>query len=218
MLCPHLYARLTGFLADLTKDPASKSLPRTVRVCCRLTAAALAAPVALPFILLGRFADWIDRYAEVAMALSRVPFYFGEYVRLYFYKATLEGVGHQVTFKYGSYCQYRSAKIGNNVLIGQYCSLGEITIGSGVLMGGFVNCLSGTEQHSFSDPDQSIDTQPATGPRRINVGSDVWIGSNCVICDDVGDRCVVGVGSLVISPLAAHGLYVGHPARFVKHI
>lgn len=212
------YARLLKCAVNLGSDPITKSLPRVIRNCCRLVEAALAAPVSLPFIILGLFADWLGRYAEVAMALSHVPFYFGEYVRLFFYKATLEAVGHKTTFKYGSYCQYRNSRIGNHVLIGQYCSLGEIVIGDQVLVGGFVNFLSGTKQHSFFDPCESILNQAASGPRRISVGSDVWIGSNCVICDDVGDRCVVGAGSLVISPLAAHGLYVGHPAHFVKQI
>lgn len=211
-------AQSTKFVVDTRFRSCSSTLPKVVAACFSLIEAILAAPVSVPFILLGLFADWLNRYAEVAMSLSRIPFYFGEHLRCFFYKFTLESVGQQVTFKYGSYCQYREARIGNRVLIGQYCSLGEISIGDDVLIGAFVNFLSGTQQHCFTDPGKKIWDQLSEGPRRINIGSDIWIGSNCEICNDIGDRCVVGVGSLVISPLPAHGLYVGRPARFVKAI
>jgi acetyltransferase-like isoleucine patch superfamily enzyme len=218
MLPSSEYARFVKYWATFRSDPITKTLPKLFRLCFSLAEAVLAILVSGPIIVLGLFADWLGRYAEVAMALSRIPFYFGEHLRFIYYKFTLENLGRHVTFKYGSYCQYRDASIGNRVLIGQYCTLGEITIGDDVLIGGFVNFLSGTQQHSFSDPDKKIIDQSAEGRRRIKVGSDVWIGSNSVICEDVGDRCVVGVSSLVISPLASHGLYVGHPAHFVKNI
>ena len=183
-----------------------------------LPQALLALAVSLPVILLGLLASTIDRYYEVGLWRSGVPFQFGEFLRYMFYKATLKRVGSRVTFKYGSYCQYRNVTIGNRVLIGAYGCLGEVSIGDDVLVGGFVNFLSGMAQHGFDDPTRLIREQPGAGRRMIHIGSDVWIGSNSVICADVGGRCVIGVGSLVTKAVEGHGIYVGRPVRKVRDI
>jgi maltose O-acetyltransferase len=52
----------------------------------------------------------------------------------------------------------------------------------------------------------------------VNVGSDVWIGSNSVIGNDVGDRCVVAAGSVVVKPVTDHSLVGGNPAKLIKKI
>jgi len=172
----------------------------------------------IPWIIFGLLASGFDRYYEVSQTISRVPFIFGEQLRYFFYKATLKKVGSKVVFKYGSYCQYRNTTIGNRVLIGAYCCLGEINIGDDVLIGGFVNFLSGTGQHGFDDPTRTIREQPGTGRKMIKIDSDVWIGSNSIICNDIGERSVIGVGTLIINPVEGHGIYVGQPARKVKNI
>lgn len=103
-------------------------------------------------------------------------------------------------------------------MVGAYCCLGEVNIGDDVLIGGFVNFLSGTGQHGFNDPEKKIFEQPGSGRRMIQIGSDVWIGSNSVICNDIGNRCVIGVGSLVIKPVEGHGVFAGHPVRLIQKI
>ncbi len=174
--------------------------------------------VSLPWIILGLLASFFDQYYEVSQSISRVPFPFGEYLRYFYYKGTLKSVGRKVTFKYGSYCQYRNTIIGNRVLIGAYCCLGEVNIGDDVLIGGFVNFLSGTGQHGFNDPAKKISEQPGIGRRMIQIGSDVWIGSNSVVCNDIGNRCVVGVGSLIVKSIEGHGVFAGHPVRLIQAI
>ena len=178
----------------------------------------LAFLVSIPWIVSGLISDTFGRYYEIGQAISCVPFPFGEWLRYFFYKGTLKKVGFKVTFKYGSYCQYRNTIIGSRVLIGAYCCLGEVNIGNDVLIGGFVNFLSGMGQHGFDDRSRLIREQPGAGRRMIQIGSDVWIGSNSVICDNVGDRSVIGVGSLVVKSVEGHGIYVGRPARKVRQI
>ena len=183
-----------------------------------MLAVLLACPAALFFILMGLLAIFIGRYAEVSILISRIPFYFGEYIRYLYYKITLKHVGRHVVFKYGSFCQYTNTRIGDRVLIGYFCALGEVSMGDDIVVGGFVNFLSGRTQHSYSDPSQPISSQKAPGRYMINIGSDVWIGSNSIIAANVGHRCVIGAGSVLMHNTEEGGVYVGNPARFVKKI
>ena len=187
------------------------------KLCCRIERV-LALPLCLPFIFLGWLGILTNRYAEVSLVVSRIPFRLGEYTRYFYYKATLEKVGKDVVFRYGSFCQYRKTYIGDRVLIGYFNALGEVSIGDDVLIGCFVNFTSGLHHHSFADPTKKINEQPAKGRRMISIGSDVWIGNNCVICNDVGNRCVIGVGSVVIKKVEDHSVYAGNPARLIRNI
>lgn len=191
---------------------------RFFEIMVKTLAASLAIAICWPFILLGLCADIIGRYAEVSILVSKIPFYLGEYIRLFYYKYTLEGVGSDVVFKYGSFCQYRKARIGSRVLIGYYSVLGEMTTGDDILVGGFVNFLSGTKQHSFSDPHVTINRQPAIGRQRIHIGSDIWVGSNSVIAADIGNHCVIGTGSVLLQPAESDSIYSGNPAQRVRHL
>jgi virginiamycin A acetyltransferase len=204
---------LTGGLGAM-----SSIIIKGIRHVVRLFGMIVAMPLSLPFILIGWVAIGLDRFSEVSVFLSRVPFYIGEYLRLYYYKCTLVRCGNRVVFKFGSTCQYRKTAIGNNVLIGYFDLLGEVDIGDDVLIGSYVNFTSGLRQHSFENPRLKICEQPSEGRKLITIGSDVWIGNNSVICNDVGDRCVVGAGSIVIDRLESHGVYAGNPAKFIRHI
>jgi acetyltransferase-like isoleucine patch superfamily enzyme len=179
----------------------------------------IAAVMALFFIVLGYLSDRVKGdISQPSLVISRIPFFVGERARWLYYRALLEAVGRDVTFKYGSFCQYRKARLGNRVLIGYFNTLGEVSIGNDVLVGGNVNFLSGLAQHGFHDPDRLIWDTPGKGRIRVNVGSDVWIGSNAVIGSDVGDRCVIATGSIVVKPIAAHSLAGGNPASILKRI
>ncbi|WP_285009881.1 acyltransferase [Pedobacter faecalis] len=178
----------------------------------------LGLPFVLLFVVMGRLSIRMGAYSDLSVLVSKIPFRYGELIRYYYYKFTLEKLGTDVTFRYGSFCQYPSARIGNRVLFGYYVAIGEVEIGDDVVVGGFVNFLSGTNQHSFDDPFQPISTQKAAGRSRINIGSDVWIGSNAIIAANVGNRCVVGTGSVLIKPAENNTVSGGNPARIIKQI
>lgn len=188
--------------------------------CYRFLTYWLLAPlIAWPMIGLALITHRLrNEITQAALVISRVPFHLGERARYLFYRRLLISVGTDVTFRYGAFFQYRKARVGNRVLIGYFNTIGEVDIGDHVLIGGNVNLLSGMEQHGFHDPDRLIWDTPGKGRRVIKIGSDVWIGSNSVIGDDVGNRCVIATGSVVTKPIPDHTLAGGVPAKFIKPI
>ncbi len=178
----------------------------------------IALPASLVFIIIGYFCILMNRYTESSIFVSKIPFYFGERVRCFYYKATLNHLGKDVTFKYGSFCHYRDISIGDRVLIGYYNVLGRVNIGNDVLSGCFVTFTSGLNHHSFEDPASTIASQSSIGPITIHVGNDIWIGNNALICADIADRSVVGAGSVVVKPIEGHSVYAGNPARLLRKI
>ncbi|WP_157837792.1 DapH/DapD/GlmU-related protein [Ectopseudomonas oleovorans] len=90
-------------------------------------------------------------------------------------------------------------------------------IGDDVIMGPGVRIISTT--HDVSDPDKSFACQPLIN-KRVQIGSNVWIGANVVILAGVciESNVVVGAGALVTQDLESGGVYVGAPSRRVKDI
>lgn len=178
----------------------------------------LAIPIALFFIIFAWFAILLNAYKDVSILVSRIPFIYGQRVRYFYYKATLKSLGKNVIFNYGTFCQYTNVVIGNRILFGYFNTIGEVQMGDDIVIGGYVNFISGTSQHSFDNPHEKISVQKASGRRMIVIGSDVWIGSNAIIASDIGTRCVIGAGSLVVKPTESYGVYGGNPAYLIKKI
>lgn len=180
----------------------------------------LSAPIVLLalILLMPSFILKKDKITDVSLFLAYIPFKYGEFVRYFFYKIVLDSLGRNVVFKFGSYCQFRNIRIGNNVLIGYFNSLGLVVIGDDVLLGGYVNIISGTKQHGFSDKNLTIREQPGEGRMLINIGSDVWIGSNVTIASSVGTRCVVAFGSVVVRDIPSNTVVAGNPAKLIREL
>lgn len=54
----------------------------------------------------------------------------------------------------------------------------------------------------------------------VTIGNDVWVGGKAIICPGVtiGDRSVIGAGSVVTKSIPAGVLAVGNPARVIREI
>ncbi len=54
----------------------------------------------------------------------------------------------------------------------------------------------------------------------INIGNNVWLGGNVVVCPGVtiGDNVVVGAGSVVTKDIPSWSLAVGNPCRVIRKI
>lgn len=112
-------------------------------------------------------------------------------------------------------------RIGAHTYINSGCVIysgNGVTIGNNVLIA--ANCTVASTNHEFRRRDQPILHQgfmPSRGG--IVVEDDVWIGANSVLVDGAVIRrgAVIGAGSVVVGELEAYGIFVGSPARLVRH-
>ena len=54
----------------------------------------------------------------------------------------------------------------------------------------------------------------------VNIGDNVFIGCNTVICKSVtiGENSVIGAGSIITKDIPANQMWAGNPAKFIKQL
>ena len=114
-------------------------------------------------------------------------------------------------------CDYGyNIRLGRNVFINYHCiflDCAPIEIGDDVQIGPCVQLY--TAQHPL---DADVRRSGLESARPIRIGSDVWIGGGVVVLPGVtiGDRSVVGAGSVIVRHVPPDSLVVGNPARIVR--
>ena len=115
-----------------------------------------------------------------------------------------------------------SIEIGENFSCNINCHInasvgGKITISKNVLVG--PNVVIRTANHNFDNRDQLINQQ-GHNFNDIEIGENVWIGSNCVILSGVkiGEGAVIAAVAVVNKDVASNTIVGGVPAREIKKI
>lgn len=179
-----------------------------------LTARIVLYPFALPLILIAKLFPKTG-FRMASELLSVVPFSFGEILRYDFYKCTLRRCGKNVYISFGTVFMYSQIEIGDNVLIGLYNTVHHCDFDNYVMTAEGCRFLSGSHYHNFGRTD--IPTMLQGGEmKRIHIGSDVWIGANAVVMEDIGEGSVVGAGSVVTKAVEPYSIVAGNPARFIR--
>ncbi len=108
-------------------------------------------------------------------------------------------------------------ELGHHVSIGKNftCEV-DIIVGNHVLISSNVSVIA--RDHPFDDPSVSVYTAARIDDSIVEVGSDVLIGFGTIIVGTsrIGDGCVVGAGSVVVSDLPPFTVCVGVPAKPVR--
>lgn len=114
-------------------------------------------------------------------------------------------------------CDYGyNISLGRNVFINYHCiflDCAPIAIGDDVQIGPAVQLY--TAQHPI---DAKVRRSGLESASAIRIGNDVWIGGGAVVLPGVtiGDRSIVGAGSVVVHNVPPESLVVGNPARIVR--
>ncbi len=175
--------------------------------------------------------------------LQNVPGMFGSCLRYNIYRFLLKKCGKPVRFPTGVHIKgYKNIELGNNISFASESRLyaesltnesrikignnvafntnvmvnaddmGEIIIEDNVMVG--PNTVFRSANHEFRNPAILIQLQGHV-KGTIRVGSDVWIGANCVILTNVtiGKGAVIGAGAVVTKDVAAFEIVGGVPAK-----
>jgi maltose O-acetyltransferase len=124
--------------------------------------------------------------------------------------------GESVWLQPPFYCDYGChIFLGENVYFNFNCvvlDVCDVHIGDRTLIGPAVQIYAATH------PLDSELRKTREYGKPVRIGSDVWIGGGAIILPGVtiGDRCVIGAGSVVTKDVPAGSLAVGNPARVVR--
>jgi maltose O-acetyltransferase len=115
------------------------------------------------------------------------------------------------------YCDYGyNITLGEKVFFNFNCTIldvMEVIIGNGVLIGPSVQIY--TAMHPMSWKERASGLEFA---KPVSIGNDVWIGGAAVICPGVtiGDRTIIGAGSVVTKDIPADVFAAGNPCLVKK--
>lgn len=117
------------------------------------------------------------------------------------------------------YCDYgTNIHLGKRVFFNFNCVILDVTpvkIGDRTMFGPNVQIY--TASHPLEAKPRSSGTEFA---KPITIGEDVWVGGNVTICPGVsiGDRSVIGAGSVVTKNIPADVFAAGNPCKVIKPI
>ena len=117
------------------------------------------------------------------------------------------------------YCDYgTNISLGTKVFFNFNCvvlDVMQVTIGSNVLFGPAVQIYAATHPISAVERRKWLELA-----KPVNIGSDVWVGGGAIICPGVtiGDRTVIGAGSVVTRDIPSDVFAAGNPCRVIRSI
>ncbi len=117
------------------------------------------------------------------------------------------------------YCDYGSnMKLGEKVFFNFNCvvlDVAPVTIGSRTLFAPNVQVYTAT--HPIDHKERAAGLEFA---KPIVIGEDVWVGGSAVICPGVtiGDRSIIGAGSVVTKDIPADVIAAGNPCKVIRSL
>lgn len=115
------------------------------------------------------------------------------------------------------FCDYgTNIVLGTKVFFNFNCvvlDVAPVIIGSNVLFGPAVQIYTATHPLSAVERRKGLESA-----KPITIGSDVWVGGGAIICPGVtiGDRSIIGAGSVVTRDIPSDVIAAGNPARVIR--
>jgi maltose O-acetyltransferase len=117
------------------------------------------------------------------------------------------------------YCDY-----GYNIIVGEkvffnfncvVLDVMPVIIGSRTLFGPNVQIYTATHPLNYKERATGLESA-----KPITIGEDVWVGGSVVICPGVtiGDRSVIGAGSVVTKDIPAGVFAAGNPCKVIREL
>ncbi|MFC5271037.1 sugar O-acetyltransferase [Adhaeribacter terreus] len=117
------------------------------------------------------------------------------------------------------FCDYGyNITIGENVFFNFNCVVLDVmpvTIGNNVLFGPNVQLYTVTHPLNWQERASGLESG-----KPIYIGSHVWIGGGVIVCPGVtiGERSVIGAGSVVTRDIPADVFAAGNPCRVIRDL
>ena len=117
------------------------------------------------------------------------------------------------------FCDYgTNILLGKNVFFNFNCvvlDVARVRIGDHVLLGPSVQIYTAAHPLDASERRRGLELGKA-----VDIGSDVWIGGGAIVCPGVtiGEKSIIGAGSVVTRHIPASVIAAGNPARVIRSL
>ena len=134
-------------------------------------------------------------------------------------KSLLPNSGQDTWIQPPFYCDYGyNIILGDKVFFNFNCvvlDVMEVEIGSRTLIGPNVQIYTATHPLNYKERAAGVEFA-----KPVKIGEDVWIGGSAVICPGVriGDRTVIGAGSVVTRDIPSDVFAAGNPCKVIKQL
>lgn len=182
-----------------------------MRKAIKSLAVAVSRILVFPAALLTGFGRLHEVFLFFAQFFALIPGIVGSYLRVAYYKLTLESVGADCRIEFGSYFAHSQSSMGDRVSIGAYCVLGQVSLGDGAMLAAGVQVISGAHNHMRDEHGRLTDVGRSFV--RIKIGRECWVGAGALVIADLADSVTVALGSVVFSSWPSAAMVAGNPAR-----
>ena len=113
--------------------------------------------------------------------------------------------GHNISIGDGTFINYNSTMLDTTMIkIGSHCQIGP-------------NCQLYTPIHPIDYMERRM---PIESSKPINIGNDCWLGGGVIVLPGItiGDRSIIGAGSVVTKDIPEDCIAAGNPCRVIKKI
>ena len=190
-------------------------LKQSAKQIARLIAIAIVLPAYALYVLLSLVTSKDQSFAGFSQFFSLFPGLSGSFLRVAFYRLAMRSCQGDMSIGFGSLFSQQQTELGDGVYIGPQCNIGKCRIEPNCLLGSGVHVMSGKGQHNFDNLDTPIREQGGQF-ESITIGEDSWIGNGALIMANIGKKCIVGAGSVVISDIPDYSIVAGNPAKIIK--
>jgi maltose O-acetyltransferase len=134
-------------------------------------------------------------------------------------KLLIPSSGKNLDIQAPFFCDYGSnIHIGDGVFFNFNCiilDVMEVQIGSRSMFGPNVQIYTALHPMDFKERSAGLEYA-----RKVKIGEDVWIGGSAVICPgvSVGNRTVIGAGSVVTRDIPDDAFAAGNPCRIIRYL
>jgi acetyltransferase-like isoleucine patch superfamily enzyme len=176
--------------------------------------AVFVSPITLSYKLIESIRPSDSLFTSYSQFLSLIPGKTGSYLRTAFYRFSMTRCTADCVISFLVVFAQRDTEIEAGVYLGPGCNIGSCKVARNTLVGSGVHIMSGKKQHQFTDLAIPIKEQQGFF-EKIVIGQDCWIGNAALIMANIGEKSIVGAGSVVTHDVPPYSIVAGNPARVI---